>query len=148
MKVHVERGRRRAAPPKGRPRWVDSRRAQAADGIGKALQSTSVGTHHKEVSGQLRARSRTLLRFGLHQHRAMYGIGKVPQLKVRIHRPRGRVAQLSRRARRGKLLFPSFIASDEGGDAVGLAKVVARVQELGAHGPQLTDGTDAGAVIA
>ena len=148
VKVHIKGGRRRAASPKGRPRRVDSRRAHAADGIGKALQGTSVGAHHKEVRSQLRARHRALLRLRLHQHLTMHGIGEVPQLKVRVHRPRGRVAQLSRRASRGEFLFPNFIASDQGGDAIGLTKVIPRVQELRAQRPQFTDRTDASAVVA
>ena len=63
MKVHIEG--RRVAAPEGRPSWLDRRRAQAADGIGKALQSAGVSAHHEGVRGQLRARDRTLLRVRL-----------------------------------------------------------------------------------
>ena len=89
-----------------------------------------------------------MLRLWLHQHLAMQGIAEVPPLQVRVHRPRGRIAERSRRARRGKFFLASFITRDEGGNAAGLAKVIPRVQELKAQGPHSADGADASAVVA
>ena len=89
-----------------------------------------------------------MLRLRLHQHLAMQGVAEVTPLQVRIHRPRGRIAERSRRARRRKLFLARFIARDKGRDAVGLAKVVPRVQERKAQGPQAADGADASAVVA